>query len=88
MRTCSRFPDCSRPARKGHKLCAKCKGRAWRAAIKPVARRDQLVEDSGIRFTAAGLRELDKLSWPALSGLIADLTEQNQELDRLVGRDE
>ncbi len=73
---------------KAGRLCAKCKGAAWRAALKPVADRDQLVEDSGLRFTEAGIGWLDKLSWPALQGLVADLVTQRDELDRLVARGE
>lgn len=50
-------------------------------------RREQLIEDSGIRFTERGLDALGQLSWPVLKGLLADLVEQDRELDRLVWRD-
>ena len=53
-----------------------------------MADRDQLLEDSGLHFTEAGLAELDKLSWPELSGLVTDLVEQSKEIDRLCLRDD
>ncbi len=54
----------------------------------PAGRREQLIEDSGLRFSEAGLGWLDKLSWLELSGLVADLAEQSREFDRLCLRDE
>ncbi len=50
-------------------------------------RREQLLEDSGVRFTEAGLAALDPLEWQEFAGLISDLEEQERELERLIWRD-
>lgn len=50
-------------------------------------RREQLLEDSGLRFTEAGLEMLDFLDWQRFKWLIDDLVEQEREIDRLICRD-
>lgn len=86
--TCTR---CSRPPRKGRKLCAHCWAKQWRAQKQYGTEAERLIDGVdrtfGLRFTDAGRQEMAKLKLPELKGLIADLVEQEVELRRLCARD-
>ncbi len=47
-----------------------------------------MIEDSGLAFTPSEMAELGQLGLPKLRRLLEDLSEQENEIRRLVDRDE